>query len=133
MNDPLPALRHLGSRRGDARSSQAVSASLAGGHAMGSLGNLEAALAINQRLFETSNDLIVIVDQRGDILRVSPSAEAILGYRPAELVGESAIKLLHPEDLDNTRNEMRLARRGRTRRNFDCRYVHKDGTVVTLS
>jgi PAS domain S-box-containing protein len=110
-----------------------VSVSLAGGHAMGSLGNLEAALAINQRLFETSNDLIVIVDQRGAILRVSPSAEAILGYRPAELVGESAIKLLHPEDLDNTRNEMRLARRSRTRRNFDCRYVHKDGSVVTLA
>ena len=95
--------------------------------------SLEAARSINQRLFETSLDLVVIVDRWGNILRVSPSAEAILGYRPAELVGESAVKLLYPEDLENTRNEMRLARRARGRRNFDCRYVHKDGKIVTLA
>ena len=95
--------------------------------------SLEAARAINQRLFETSLDLVVIVDRRGNILRVSPSAEAILGYRPAELVGESATKLLYPEDLESTRNEMRLARRARGRRNFDCRYIHKDGKIVTLA
>jgi PAS domain S-box-containing protein len=93
----------------------------------------EAARSINQRLFETSLDLILIVDRWGNILRVSPSAEAILGYHPDELIGESAIKLLHPEDLENTRNEMRLARRARSRRNFDCRYVHKDGRIVTLA
>jgi PAS domain S-box-containing protein len=95
--------------------------------------DLEAARSINQRLFETSLDLIVIVDRWGNIIRVSPSAEAILGYRAAELIGESAVKLLHPEDLENTRNEMRLARRARSRRNFDCRYVHKDGQTVTLA
>ena len=38
----------------------------------------------------------MIVDRWGNILRVSPSAEAILGYRPAELIGESAVKLLYP-------------------------------------
>jgi PAS domain-containing protein len=83
----------------------------------------EAARAINQRLFETSLDLIVIVDRRGNIIRVSPSAQAILGYDPDELVGQSASRLLYPDDLEPTRNEMRLARRGRTTRNFDCRYV----------
>jgi PAS domain S-box-containing protein len=93
----------------------------------------EAARVINQRLFETSRDLIVIVDRSGNILRVSPSAEATVGYRPDELVGQSAAKLLYPDDLENTRNEMRLARRGGSIRNFDCRYVHKDGHIVTLA
>jgi PAS domain S-box-containing protein len=93
----------------------------------------EAARAINQRLFETSLDLIMIVDRRGNIIRVSPSAQAILGYDPDELVGQSASRLLYPDDLEPTRNEMRLARRGRTTPNFDCRYVHKDGHSVTLA
>jgi PAS domain-containing protein len=38
--------------------------------------------AINQRIFETSLDLILVVDRGGTFLRVSPSSEAILGYRP---------------------------------------------------
>jgi PAS domain S-box-containing protein len=48
----------------------------------------------------------------------------ILGYDPNEMVGRSAKTFLHPDDLDNSRNEMRLARRGRLMRNFECRYVH---------
>src|SRR6267378_6669962 len=36
-------------------------------------------------------------------------------------------------DLDSTRGEMRAARRGRHTRNFDSRYVHKDGRIVKLS
>jgi PAS domain S-box-containing protein len=89
--------------------------------------------AINQRLFETSLDLILVVDRMGDIMRVSPSVETILGYWPDELMGRSAAAFLHRDDLDNTRNEMRQARRGRIARNFDCRYVHKNGSVVTLA
>src|SRR5262249_53860599 len=88
---------------------------------------------INQRLFETSVDLIVVVDRRGTIIRFSPCVQTLMGYRPEELVGQSAAKMLYPDDLDNTRNEMRLARRGQQMRSFDCRYVHKDGQVLTLA
>jgi PAS domain S-box-containing protein len=89
--------------------------------------------AINQRIFDTSLDLILVVDRRGVIIRVSPSAWTIIGYRQNEMVGHSAREFLYPPDLDNTRNEMRLGRRGRVMRNFECRYVHKDGRVVPLS
>jgi PAS domain S-box-containing protein len=92
----------------------------------------EAMHAINQRIFETSLDLILVVDRRGSIIRVSPSAMAILGYRPDEMVGHNAAEFLYHDDLDSTRNEMRAARHGRLTRNFDCRYVHKEGRVVTL-
>ena len=50
----------------------------------------EAARAINQRIFETSLDLILVVDRKGNFIRVSPSCEAILGYRADEMVGRSA-------------------------------------------
>jgi PAS domain S-box-containing protein len=89
--------------------------------------------AINQRIFETSLDLILVVDRRGTFIRVSPSSMAILGYHPDEMVGRSAIEFLYGEDLDHTRIEMRLARRGRVTRNFECRYVHKEGRAVPLA
>jgi PAS domain S-box-containing protein len=81
---------------------------------------------INRRIFETSPDLILVVDRQGTFIRVSPSSISILGYRPDEMVGRSAMEFLYPEDLDNTRNEMRLARRGQVTGNFECRYVHKE-------
>jgi PAS domain S-box-containing protein len=89
--------------------------------------------AINQRIFETSLDLILVVDRRGTFVRVSPSSQAILGYRPDEMVGHSAQEFLYPEDLESTREEMRQARRGRLTRHFECRYAHADGRVMTLT
>ncbi len=89
--------------------------------------------AERRRLFETSLDLILVVDRRGTIGRVNPRSMAILGYAPEEMIGHSAAEFLYPEDLDNTRAEMRKARRGGIMRNFECRYVHKDGHVVALS
>lgn len=57
----------------------------------------------------------------------------ILGYRPEEMVGRNAKGFVYPDDLDSTREEMRLSRRGRLTRNFECRYVRKSGRVVPLA
>jgi PAS domain S-box-containing protein len=94
--------------------------------------SLAAINAINQRIFDTSLDLILVVDRQGTFLRVSPSATTILGHDPSELIGRSAREILYPPDLENARNEMRLSRRGRAARNFECRCVHKAGRVVTM-
>ena len=93
----------------------------------------EVTRSINQRIFDTSLDLILVVDRRGNVLRVSPSSRAILGFAPEELTGLSGTAFVHPDDLESTRNNMRLARHGRLTRNFECRYVHKDGHAVPLS
>jgi PAS domain S-box-containing protein len=94
---------------------------------------LDTIRAINQRIFDTSLDLIVVVDRRGKFLRVSPSSLAILGHHPEEMVGRSGIDFIFEDDLEKTREEMRLARRGLLTRNFDCRYVRKDGHPVSLN
>jgi diguanylate cyclase (GGDEF)-like protein/PAS domain S-box-containing protein len=86
-----------------------------------------------RRLFETSLDLMIITDRRGTLLQVSPSSKATLGYEPNELVGRSARDFIYPGDLERTRQEMRLARAGLETRNFETRYVHKDGRVITLA
>jgi len=86
-----------------------------------------------RRIFETSQDLILVTDTNGNFVQVSPSSMTILGYEPAEMIGHSAVEFIHPDDLDSTREEMRSARRGRHMRNFETRYVHKDGHEVALT
>jgi PAS domain S-box-containing protein len=73
------------------------------------------------------------MDRRGHFIQVSPSSAATLGYQPEEMIGASAAAFLFPEDLEPTRNEMRLARQGRHMRNFECRYRRKDGSAATLA
>jgi len=86
-----------------------------------------------RRIFETSHDLILVTDTAGNFVQVSPSAMTIIGYDPTEMIGHSAVEFIHPDDLESTRNEMRAARRGQNTRNFETRYVHKDGHAISLN
>ena len=95
--------------------------------------SLETEIVERRRLFASSLDLILIVDREGTVIDISPSAEAILGYRPEEMIGRKGAALLHPGDLERARAEMRAARQGRATRNFDCRYVHREGRIVPLT
>jgi PAS domain S-box-containing protein len=98
----------------------------------------EKAAALNReisqrhRIFDTSLDLILVVSRTGTFIQVSPSSIAILGRKPEEMIGRSAVDFINPEDLERTRAEMRAARRGQHMRNFDCRYVHANGRDVLL-
>ena len=86
-----------------------------------------------RRLFETSLDLILVVDRNGTIRRVNPSSVPIVGYAPDEMIGRNAGTFLHPDDVNGSRKEMRKARRGGIIRNFECRYIGKDGRTVMLA
>ena len=86
-----------------------------------------------RRIFDTSNDLILVTDTSGNFIQVSPSVTAILGYQPPDMIGHSAVEFIHPDDLENTRSEMRAARRGQNKRNFETRYIDKEGKSVALN
>ncbi|KRQ95830.1 PAS domain S-box protein [Bradyrhizobium valentinum] len=86
-----------------------------------------------RRIFETSQDLIMVMDSRGFLVQISPSCEAILGYRPEEMIGRSGEDFIHPDHLENSRREMRAARRGARPKISDTRCMHKDGRAVWLS
>ncbi|WP_051389913.1 PAS domain S-box protein [Bradyrhizobium sp. Ec3.3] len=86
-----------------------------------------------QRIFETSQDLILVTDGYGNFVQVSPSVRDILGFRPEDMIGHNATEFIHPDDLERTREEMRAARRGLTKRSFEARYPHRDGHDVTLN
>ena len=87
-----------------------------------------------RRIFETSQDLILVTNTYGAYVQVSPSVRTILGFAPEDMVGHTADEFIHPEDIEATREEMRAARRGeRPNWNFEARYAHKDGHFVTLT
>ena len=86
-----------------------------------------------RRIFETSQDLIMVMDSGGVLVQISPSCEAILGYRPEEMIGHSGEDFIHPDHLENSRAEMRASRRGQRPKMSDTRCIHKDGHYVWLS
>jgi diguanylate cyclase (GGDEF)-like protein/PAS domain S-box-containing protein len=99
----------------------------------------QASVALKQeaeerrRLFETSLDLILVTDYQGKLIRVSPSSANTLGYLPEEMVGRDVAEFVHPDDLQETRWEMRAASGGRDTRDFETRLVRKDGRIVALA
>jgi PAS domain S-box-containing protein len=84
-------------------------------------------------IFETSQDLILVLDERGNLVQVSPSCETILGYRPEEMIGHSGEEFIHPDYLEISREEMRAARRGQRMKISDTRCTHRNGHDVWLS
>ena len=86
-----------------------------------------------RRIFESSNDLILVTDSKGNFIQVSPSVTSILGYQPDDMIGHSAVEFIHTDDLENTRKEMRAARRGQQQRSFETRYIDKKGKAVALN
>jgi len=86
-----------------------------------------------RRVFEASQDLIMVMDSRGSVVQISPSCLIILGYLPNEMIGRSGVEFIHPDHLDNSRQEMRALRRGQRPTIADTRCFHKSGREVWLS
>ena len=86
-----------------------------------------------RRIFELSQDIILVTDAQGRIVQASPSTIPTLGYRPDEMVGRAGEDFNFPEELAAIRGEMRLTRRGRAARHFRCRFRHKEGRAVPLA
>lgn len=53
-----------------------------------------------QSLLRHTSEIVIVIDDTGDILYQSPAVEELLGYRSRDLVGQSALEYLHPEDLE---------------------------------
>lgn len=94
---------------------------------------LKSEVEERRRIFETSPDLLLVMDRTGHLLRVSPASTTILDRAPDELVGHNTLEYVHPDDLERTRDELRSVRRGGLVSKLDCRVVHKDGRAILMS
>jgi len=80
-------------------------------------------------MLEGSSDMIQVMDEQGTLKYVSPSMKRILGYDPAMPVGDSAFKIIHPEDMPEVQKKFRemIDNPGKPVM-VVCRCRHADGT-----
>ncbi len=90
--------------------------------------------ADRDRMWRLSQDLMVVVKDADDVVieAVNPAWQRLLGWTEAELVGRSAVDLVHPDDMTLARSNRRpyveeVAEDGRTIRRYHNRYRHKQG------
>ena len=93
------------------------------------LDQLEPDLAI---FFNLSNDLMMIADEDGTILRVNPASKRILGWHKKDVEGQSYFKFIHPDDLESTRLASEDLHDGPLTKPFSNRYRCADGTYRKL-
>jgi PAS domain S-box-containing protein len=81
-----------------------------------------------QALFQHSSDVTTVLDADGRRVYVSPSIESLLGYAPAELLGGSALDLLHPDDAFRFQEAIADCVRGAPQTPpLELRYRHRNG------
>ena len=80
-------------------------------------------------------DLVFASDAQGHFTYVSPSAQALTGYTPAELTsGQITLEwLVHPADYERTRAQMESAPGSKSAAETEFRIVRKDGTLVWVA
>ena len=88
------------------------------------------AKALEHVLIEGMRDLVFVVDDQGRFSYVSPSAELLSGYMPAELTsGQITLEwLVHPADHERARAHMQSAQNDENVGEIEFRIVRKDGT-----
>jgi len=88
--------------------------------------------AERDRIWETSPDLMLVIDFAGVLIRVNPAWTAMLGYTSSELVGHHVNEFVVPDDHNQTTDAYELAADG-GRPAIVNRYRHKDGSTRWLS
>ena len=84
-------------------------------------------------LSDNTLDLVTVIDENAEILYASPSALDILGYKPVELCGTSALEHVHRDDVSSLTRVIGNVFRESGRRNvLTIRCHHRDGRTIDL-
>jgi PAS domain S-box-containing protein len=94
---------------------------------------VEAQAQERARVWNVSQDLLVVSDATGCIVSVNPAWQETLSWSADELIGRSAEWLIHPDDLERSRTALAGLVAGRSARHFENRLRHKDSSYHWLS
>lgn len=90
--------------------------------------------AAHQAILTNITDVVAVIDEDGVNRYKSPSVEREFGWKPEELVGQSAFDTVHPDDLDRVLAAFRALVGGETTRiSGRCRYRRADGDYRWIS
>jgi PAS domain S-box-containing protein len=107
----------------------------------GELAELNATLAQRveektrerDRIWNVSQDLLLVADRNGVWRTVNPAWTRTLGWSETELLNRTSEWLEHPDDGGRTRTEVNNLIHGNRTVRFESRYRHKDGSYRWLS
>jgi PAS domain S-box-containing protein len=85
------------------------------------------------RIWDVSQDLLVVADRDGVWRTVNPAWTKTLGWSEAELLNRTSEWLEHPDDGGLTRTEVNRLIQGNLTVKFEGRFRHKDGSYRWLS
>ena len=92
----------------------------------------EAALTNFKFFIEESSDLVCIVGTDAFFKEINPAFVAVLGYSKEELLNNSLIPLLHPDDLERSLKEIEKLGAGIPSINYENRFLKNNGEFVTI-
>src|ERR1700687_829214 len=85
------------------------------------------------RIWNVSQDLLVVADSNGVWQTVNPAWTRTLGWSEAELLNRTSEWMEHPDDGGITRAQIKKLGAGDTTVRFESRFRHKDGSYRWLS
>ncbi|GGH61011.1 hypothetical protein GCM10008014_36040 [Paenibacillus silvae] len=93
---------------------------------------LEESSRISRILAESSMDLIAIhqADAERTFKYVSDASRSMLGYEPEEMVGQSGMFCIYPDDVPTVKAYIREQMKGLAPERFSYRLQHKNGSIV---
>ncbi|KQS75185.1 histidine kinase [Rhizobium sp. Leaf384] len=89
--------------------------------------------ADRDRMWRLSTDIMLVADFQANILSINPAWTSLLGWLPEELLNTSFTRLIHPDDLRATLDEVAKLGSGATTFAFVNRYQCRDGSYRTIS
>ncbi|SAI69413.1 two-component hyrid sensor and regulator [Bordetella ansorpii] len=90
-------------------------------------------LAERDRLWDLSEDLLVVADYTGRLLRFSPAWTRVLGYPHGTLMARAYGELVHPDDLPELRQQLETLRATRQPIRCQNRVRTADGQWRTIA
>lgn len=89
--------------------------------------SINAQMAEIENFFSVSNDLMIVAEPGGKIIKVNTAWTRILGYEAPDLVGKFFCDLIHPEDVQLSRDAIAILLSSNTEVEFINRLSTVDG------
>ncbi|MES9918253.1 MAG: PAS domain S-box protein, partial [Candidatus Thiodiazotropha sp. 4PDIV1] len=92
-----------------------------------------AAKIERSKLFDLSVDLLAVANTEGNFVEVNHAWKEILGWEPEDLLSDTFLSFVHPDDIDATVDQIQSQKKSGTKvQQFVNRYRCKDGSYRWL-
>lgn len=86
-----------------------------------------------KNFFMLSLDFMCLANTEGYFLKINPTFSKVLGYTEHDLLSNTFLSFVHPEDIEMTMHEIEKLSHGHLTINFENRFRKSDGTYIYLN